>query len=68
MNKKITKFKFYLSVFFVVVGIGCLLFLKSDESKFMGIPSNKFMWGVVALINLLPVYLYLKQEKSDLNQ
>jgi hypothetical protein len=31
-------------------------------------PSNKFMWGSITILNLIPVILYLKQEKSNLNQ
>lgn len=67
MHKNITKAKFYLSLFFVLLGLAYILFFKSDESKFIGIPSNKFMWGVIVLINIIPVLFYLKQEKDKSN-
>lgn len=68
MRNNITQAKFYLSLLFVIIGTGCVLFLKADETQFMGIPSNKFMWGSITILNLIPVVLYLKQGKSNLNQ
>lgn len=54
---KVSKFDFYLSILFVILGF--VLIPLSDSSQ-----SNKLIWGVLALLHCVKIYNYFKQNKE----